>query len=412
MALHTTQECQTVPQLCQEYAGHTLLSGIRAAWPRSLAPKMRTAHTSPQECIYPEQISRLLRCVPENVHLSMYSVRFLQRAAELLAVEGYDPPDLQFTPRGYLFLALQAGVDQMMENYKMQTELGADVQCLWPKQLQKKFPWMRVGDVAAAVLGVNNEGWFDPWSLLTALRRKALSLGATYVSGTVTGLHNYEQPTTDNLHHPPASTLTTATVRLESGETREMRFSSLVVAAGAWSGALGNLAGLGGGPGALATAIPVEPRKRYVYCVHVPDGPWHDCPIFNDYTGVYFRPEFNSNQLYMCGMSPAEEDEPPTEDLEVDHQFFETHIWPVCSAYAGYYDYNTFDQNLIIGFHPVYKNMCLATGLSGHGIQQSVAVGRAVTECILDGKCHFINLERFGFQRILTNQPLKEKMVM
>lgn len=39
----------------------------------------------------------------------------------------------------------------------------------------------------------------------------------------------------------------------------------------------------------------------------------------------------------------------------------------VKSAWAGYYDYNTLDQNLIIGFHPVYTNMCLATGMSGHG---------------------------------------------
>lgn len=30
--------------------------------------------------------------------------------------------------------------------------------------------------------GLENEGWFDPWSLLTAFRRKAVSLGARYLN--------------------------------------------------------------------------------------------------------------------------------------------------------------------------------------------------------------------------------------
>ena len=35
--------------------------------------------------------------------------------------------------------------------------------------------------------GVENEGWFDPWSLLKAFKEKALSLGARYINGEVTG---------------------------------------------------------------------------------------------------------------------------------------------------------------------------------------------------------------------------------
>ncbi|KAK8735257.1 hypothetical protein OTU49_005588, partial [Cherax quadricarinatus] len=316
--------------------------------------------------------------VAENIQLSMNSMKFLKEVHQRLAVEGFDPPDLQFTPRGYLFLALEDYVEQMRENFRLQMELGAEVEWLWPRELELKFPWLQVGNVAAAVLGTNNEGWFDPWSLLTLLRRKAVSLGAVYVSGAVTGLHHQVLTPADHLHNPH-TTLTTAIVRLQSGEMKEVRFSTVVVAAGAWSGALGRLAGVGNGPGTLSTPIPVEPRKRYVYCVHAPDGPWDDCPIFNDYTGVHFRPERSSNKLYLCGMSPPECAEPPADDLEVDHQFFYTNIWPVLaqrvpafenlkvhSAYAGYYDYNTFDQNLIIGFHPVFTNMCIATGLSGH----------------------------------------------
>lgn len=82
------------------------------------------------------------------------------------------------------------------------------------------------------------------------------------------------------------------------------------------------------------------------------------------------------------------------------------------SAWAGYYEYNTLDQNGVIGAHPVIMNFIFANGFSGHGIQQSPAVGRAVSEIILDRKSHSIDLSRFSFQRIIDNKPLKERNIV
>lgn len=82
------------------------------------------------------------------------------------------------------------------------------------------------------------------------------------------------------------------------------------------------------------------------------------------------------------------------------------------SAWAGLYEYNTFDQNGIIGPHPVLQNLVFANGFSGHGIQQSPAVGRAVSEVIVDGRTHSIDLSDFGFQRILDGKLLREKNVV
>ena len=46
--------------------------------------------------------------------------------------------------------------------------------------------------------------------------------------------------------------------------------------------------------------LPVEPRKRYVYVVHCPDGPGLNCPMVIDPSGLYFRREGLAG-LYLVG---------------------------------------------------------------------------------------------------------------
>ena len=82
------------------------------------------------------------------------------------------------------------------------------------------------------------------------------------------------------------------------------------------------------------------------------------------------------------------------------------------SAWAGYYDYNYFDQNLIIGNHPYHRNILFANGSSGHGIQHALAIGRAMMEIIVDDEFQTIDLSRFSFDRILDNDPLFEDLIV
>lgn len=364
--------------------------------------------------------------VPENIQLSLYGMDFLRRSPELLAVEGMDPPDVQFNPSGYLTLASEAGVEQLRENYSVQIGMGAKVDFLSAQQLKRRFPWLNTDGVEAGVIGLENEGWFDPWNFLFSLRRKAVSLGTEYVNGKVTGLehHSLDDIITEVTGTSVLQNLNCAEITLPDGEKRNIRFSICVVAAGAWSGEVGRLVGIGKGTGIMGVPIPVEPRKRYVYCVHAPDGPGLDSPLLIDPNGTYFRRE-GLGGLYLCGQSPTDECEPSIENLDVDYDFFESNVWPTIanrvpsfenlklqSSWAGYYDYNTFDQNGIIGLHPIFTNMFIATGFSGHGIQQAAGVGRAVMESILHGEYQTINLERFGFERVLTNEPLYEQNIV
>ena len=52
--------------------------------------------------------------------------------------------------------------------------------------------------------------------------------------------------------------------------------------------------------------------------------------------------------------------------------------------------------------------MYFATGFSGHGIQQSPAVGNALSELFIDGKYSEIDLTRFGYERLIDNKPVRE----
>ena len=84
----------------------------------------------------------------------------------------------------------------------------------------------------------------------------------------------------------------------------------------------------------------------------------------------------------------------------------------VTNAWAGFYDYNVSDQNGIISSHPTIKNFYLCTGFSGHGLQQSPAVGRAISELILDKRFTTIDLSRFSFDRFKDNKLIIENNII
>ncbi|XP_035168805.1 FAD-dependent oxidoreductase domain-containing protein 1, partial [Oxyura jamaicensis] len=221
-------------------------------------------------------------------------------------------------------------------------------------------------------------------------------------------------------HHRPRC----PQVRLpDSPEQQPVACAIVITAAGAWTGELLETA-TAGLPGGSPAPLPIEPRKRYVYVWHCPDGPGLECPFLIDTSGAYFRREGIAGN-FLGGMSPPEGDEPDTGDLEVDHGFFQEQVWPrlahrvppfqtlkVRSAWAGYYDYNTFDQNGVLGRHPQLQNVFVVGGFSGHGLQQAPAAGRAAAELLLHGRCSTVDVERLAPGRLLAGEPLREAAIV
>lgn len=382
------------------------------------------------------QASTVLSCggirqqfsLKENILLSLASSDFLKNINDHLGMINEDPVDLQFNHSGYLFLASEKSAHIMEENYRTQRDAGAKVVLLSPSQLKERFPWVNTDGVALASFGLENEGWFDPWSLLNALRRKTMSMGVYQCFGEVTGFRcSISTAETTDGELLNVRRIKYADVRMPNSlEYQPVECAVVVNAAGANSGKIAEMLGIGLGPKQSVSSIPipVEPRKRFVYVVHCPDGPGLETPFLIDYSGVYFRREGLGGN-YITGMSPEEMEEPDISNLDVDHEFFQDKVWPrlahrvpaferlkVSGAWAGFYDYNTFDQNGIIGQHPLVTNMYFATGFSGHGLQQSPAVGRAVAELIVDGGFKTIDLSVFDVKRILLQEPLLERNIL
>ncbi|XP_067001498.2 FAD-dependent oxidoreductase domain-containing protein 1 isoform X2 [Anabrus simplex] len=361
----------------------------------------------------------------ENIEMSLFGAQFIRNIKRHLSVEGADPPDVQFVPNGYLFLATEDGAEQLQKNADFQWSLGVKNELLSPNKLKQKFPWINTEGVALGCHGLENEGWLDPWALLHAFKRKAISLGTEYIDAEAVGFEFKEMRDMFISGVEPGSyeAVDKLLVRTQTGEIHSIKFGIAVIAAGAFSTDVAKMARIGSGPGFLSIPLPVEPRKRYVYCFHCPDGPGLNMPFVIDSTGIWCRREGLGGR-YIAGRCPKPEEEPSVENLDVDYDFFDKNIWPVLasrvpafesikvrSAWSGYYEYNTFDQNGIVGPHPYYHNLYIATGFSGHGFQQSPAVGRAVMEMILDGGFETIDLTRLGFDRLITNERMLEQNI-
>jgi glycine/D-amino acid oxidase-like deaminating enzyme len=304
--------------------------------------------------------------------------------------------DIGFRERGYLLLASENGAETLAANYTVQQAEGADIVLMDGQALADNFRWLKTSDLALGAFGRTGEGWFDAHSLLSLLRNAARQKGVRYIHGEATGISH--------------SGGRIEGITLADGTC--IACGTLVNAAGPQAGDVAALAGI---------ALPVEPRKRSVFVVACRTA-LPGMPLMVDPTGVWIRPE---GEFFICGVSPPQENDPRATDFEVDYALFDDVVWPMLAhrvpamealklhrAWAGHYDYNTLDQNAVIGRHPDVSNFIFANGFSGHGLQQSPAAGRAVAELIVHRRFVSLDLSLFGYERVAQGRAVRELNVI
>ena len=334
-----------------------------------------------------------------NIELSRRSWRFLTEEAPSVLAEQGVAAAFSVVERGYLYLANEAGRADLERNVATQQAHGVPVDRLERDALAVRWPWLRCDDLAAGAFGREGEGWFDGPALHAAFLRKARALGVHWRVGEVVGFLERGR--------------VVEALALADGERLEV--DQVVIAAGAWSARV--LASLG-------ISLPVVARKRDIFVLSTP-ARLDQVPLVIDPSGVWFRPE---GRHYIAGAPPRPQAGAPCDPDEaplsaIDHGLFDEVIWPalahrvpafealrVETAWAGYYEMNTFDHNGLVGAWPGLANVHLACGFSGHGMQQAPAVGEAVAELLMGRDVPWI--EPLSPTRLLQGRPLHEGNVI
>ncbi len=326
-----------------------------------------------------------------NVQISRFGIEFIRHFKDRMGLH------LGLKENGYLFLSqTEEGARTLADVARMQQAEGAATEVWSPDQIAARFPWLYVADLTAGSFGPRDEGWFDNMGLLSGFRSMARQQGATFVTDRVTGLAVTGGKVTG--------------VMLE--KTGQVTCGAAINAAGTRAAEVCRMAGLD---------LQVEPRKRTVFVIDAPNARHPDAPLLVDH-GFYLRPEQGH---WITATVPQDDGPCAPDDFEPDLHLFEEVIWEqlyhrapgfdavkVVRHWVGHYAYNRLDQNAILGPHPDLPNLYLCNGFSGHGLQQSPAVGRGIAEHLLTGAWQTINLSDLSVTRMVENKPFREMAIV
>lgn len=349
-----------------------------------------TAHTN--SCIR-QQFSTEL-----NIRISQFGADFVTRLRDYM---GGDEriPDLPIHSYGYLYLADNEGfADTLRANQAIQAKAGAATRLMTRDQIAEAYPFYALDDIVLGSINTVNEGYFDGATMFDWFKRQARERGIEYIAGEVLEMTR--------------SARGIESVTLANGAV--IACGKVVNASGPRAARTAGMAGI---------KVPVEPRKRFTWIFKAEHPLDRPLPLTIDPSGVHVRE--NGGGTYLAGGHPKIDPAPPFDDFTMDAAFWQDHVWPILatripafeaikvqSEWAGHYAYNTLDQNAIIGPHPEVSNFLFLNGFSGHGLQQSPAMGRAMAELLCFGEFRTLDMGLFGYDRIAASAPVLETAVI
>ena len=318
---------------------------------------------------------RLQFTTAANVALSRYSIEEIRNFKERTGV------DADFTQDGYLFLLdSEADLARFTETAKVQRALGAPVEAITPEEARRILPGIEIGDLVGATFCAE-DGVATPAALVAgyaALARRGgveLRRGCEVTAASVADGGGFSF--------------------VAGGERWECAW--LVNAAGPWAAQVGAL---------LGVDVPVSPVRRQFFTTEPLAWAPERMPLTIDWgTGVYMH--LHSGGMLIGNSDP---DEPPgfsqTPDLDYLAGVWEdaTRRLPrvegalMKTLNAGLYEVSP-DHNAILGPVPGLPRFVLANGFSGHGMQHAPAVGKAISELIVDGESRTLGLGAFSVGR-------------
>ncbi|MFT7598618.1 MAG: glycine/D-amino acid oxidase-like deaminating enzyme [Acidimicrobiales bacterium] len=285
----------------------------------------------------------------------------------------------------------------LRQNQLLQAGFGAATSIMTAEEIATDYPFYNVDDLVCGSHNLVDEGYFDSGTMFDWWRKKARQNGVEFLANEVVGIERSESVVTS--------------VTLATGEL--IACGTLVNASGPRAVETAHLAGLD---------LPVEPRKRFTFVFDAAEPLDRDLPLTIDPSGVHVRQD---GDAYMAGCTPDDDPAVAYDDLVMDDAIFEAKVWPalvhripaferirVTSRWAGHYAFNTLDHNAVVGPHHEVGNFIFANGFSGHGMQQSPAMGRGVAELISYGDYRTLDLTPLGYDRIVRGEPFREGAII
>jgi glycine/D-amino acid oxidase-like deaminating enzyme len=165
--------------------------------------------------------------------------------------------------------------------------------------------------------------------------------------------------------------------------------------------------------------VPVEPMRRYHHHV-VGVEAFDPLPFIKDSSGLAIQALGPGLLVGLVDFSAPGGFETP-----IDTHYFESAVRAplanripslercnVTHTGTGFYDQNRLDGNAILGnWRGHLENYYLACGFSGHGLMHALGMGRGLAELIVHGAYQTIDLDRFGYRRVLEGAPVAEQGV-
>lgn len=335
-----------------------------------------------------------------NVRISQFAADFVKNIREYMG--GDDRvPELSIRSFGYMYLAdTEDFADVLRESQKVQLAAGAATQLMSPAEIKKAYPFYNVDDIVMGSINLVDEGYWDGTAVFDWWRRQSRERGVEYIANEVVAMTK------------SADGQTVETVTLKSGDI--IACGKVLNASGPRASRTAKMAGI---------EIPVEPRKRYSWVFAAEEPLDQDLPLTIDPSGVHVRE--NGGGTYQCGGHSGIDPAADYDDFVMDFDIWESHVWPILATripqfesikvqneWTGHYAYNVFDHNAIMGPHSDVSNFYFLNGFSGHGLQQSPAMGRGAAEMLIYGEYKSLDMSPFSFARIPANNPIIEKAVI
>jgi glycine/D-amino acid oxidase-like deaminating enzyme len=334
-----------------------------------------------------------------NIRVSQFAADFVKNFREYMGGDERVPhPILQ--SYGYMYLADNAEfAATLKEGQGIQAKLGAGTKHMTAEEIKADYPFYNLDDILVGNHNLIDEGYFDGNTLFDWWKRSARERGVEYLTNEVVAMTK----STDGSK--------VESVTLASGEV--VSCGTVVNCSGPRAALTAAMAGIN---------IPVEPRKRYTFIFDAETPLDRDLPLTIDPSGVHMRSE---GTYYLAGCPPDDDPAVDFDDFVQDHSIWEEKVWPVLAtripaferiklinSWAGHYAFNTFDQNAIVGPHSKVTNFIFVNGFSGHGFQQSPAMGRGVSELLTYGEYRTLDLSAFGYERIEKCEKFPEKAII